>query len=81
LELVRHGRRKTVTARFRQDKGHRAEVEIFFDAIRDGLESPIPFSDIVKTTLTTLRAAESRTSKRSLIIDTPAFIETSSASA
>jgi predicted dehydrogenase/threonine dehydrogenase-like Zn-dependent dehydrogenase len=80
LELVRHGNRKTITARFRQDKGHRAEVEIFFDAIREGLESPVPFSDIVRTTLTTLRAAESRTTKRPSIIDTTAFIQASSAS-
>ncbi len=81
LELVRHGQRKTVGARFRQDKGHRAEVESFFDAIRDGLESPIPFADIVSTTLTTLRAAESRTTRRSSTIDTCAFIEACSASA
>ncbi len=80
LELVRHGRRKEITTHFRQDKGHRAEVEVFFDAIRARRESPIPFSDIVGTTLTTLRAAESRTTRRSSIIDTSAFIQASSAS-
>ena len=80
LELVRHGRKKVLRTHFRQDKGHRAEIATFFEAIRAGLESPIAFSDIVSTTLATLRAAESRTTGRSSMIDAAAFIAANSAS-
>ena len=59
LELVRHGRKQTFRSRFRQDKGHRAELEAFAAAVRGRGESPIPFDEIVSTTLATLRAAES----------------------
>ena len=68
LELVRNGSKKVTRSWLRQDKGHRAEWEAFSCAIRSGGESPIPFSEIVATTLATLRAAQSRSS------DQPAYI-------
>jgi predicted dehydrogenase len=74
LELVRHGRKQTFTARFRQDKGHRAELEAFFAAIRSGGETPIPFHEIVATTLATLAAAESRRSGTRILVDTAHFM-------
>jgi len=80
LELIRHGRRNIIRMRFRQDKGHRAEVQRFADAIRLGMEAPIPFDEIVSTTLATLRAAESRTSKQARAIDVPAFFGTCTSS-
>jgi len=60
LELVGHGRKRVFKSRFRQDKGHRAEIEAFFAAIRNGDESPISVEDIVNSTLTTLCAEKSR---------------------
>ena len=62
LELVRNGRQRIIRSHLRQDKGHRAEWEAFSCAIRGGGESPIPFSEIVATTIATLRAVESRSS-------------------
>ncbi len=59
LELVRHGRRQTTRSRFRQDKGHLAELQAFFDSIRAGSNSPIPFTEIQAVTLATFAAAES----------------------
>jgi predicted dehydrogenase/threonine dehydrogenase-like Zn-dependent dehydrogenase len=80
LELVRHGRRQTFRSRFRQDKGHRAELEAFAAAVCGRGEPPIPFDEIVSTTLATLRAAESRSSGQPFEVDTTAFINSNSQS-
>ncbi|MDD4649612.1 MAG: Gfo/Idh/MocA family oxidoreductase, partial [Desulfoplanes sp.] len=42
---------------WRQDKGQSGEVKAFFDAIRDGGESPIPFEEIVEVMRVTLDLA------------------------
>jgi len=80
LELVRHGRRRTLRSLFRQDKGHRAELEAFAAAVRGRGELPIPFDEIVSTMLATLRAVESRSSGRPIEVDTAAFIDSISQS-
>jgi len=80
LELVRHGRRQTFRSRFRQDKGHRAELEAFAAAVCGRGAPPIPFDEIVSTTLATLRAAESRSSGQPFEVDTAAFINSNSQS-
>ena len=69
LELVRHGNRQSYRSRLRQDKGHRGEWAAFVDAIRKGGAAPIAYEDILLTTLTTLRALESRASGQALAID------------
>ena len=74
LELVRRGRKQTFRSRFRQDKGHRAELAAFFSAIRDGGQPPISFENIVSTTLATLRAVDSRACGRPVIVDSAGFI-------
>ena len=80
LELVRHGRKQTFRSRFRQDKGHRGELEAFAAAVRGGGEPPIPFDEIVSTSLATLRAAESRSSKQSAEVDIADFMNSNSQS-
>jgi predicted dehydrogenase len=80
LELVRHGRKQTFRSRFRQDKGHRGELEAFAAAVRGRGEPPIAFDEIVSTTLATLRAAESRSSGQPVEVDTAAFINSNSQS-
>jgi predicted dehydrogenase/threonine dehydrogenase-like Zn-dependent dehydrogenase len=68
LTLVRGGRSQTFRSRFRQDKGHRGEWQAFVQAIRTGAAAPIPFTDIVNTTLTTLEIVEAvRTGERRII--------------
>ena len=74
LELVRHGRKQTFHSRFRQDKGHRAELEAFAAAVRSHGEVPIPFAEIVSATLATLRATESRSSGRPVEVNVAAFM-------
>jgi predicted dehydrogenase len=59
LELVRHGKKKVVRSRWRQDKGHRGECEAFAGSILAGQAPPIPFDQIVSATLATLRIRDS----------------------
>jgi len=58
LELVRNGRRKVVTSRWRQDKGHQAEWQAFATAVKTG-KQPIPWEQMLATTLVTFRILES----------------------
>jgi predicted dehydrogenase/threonine dehydrogenase-like Zn-dependent dehydrogenase len=74
LELVRHGCKQIFRSRFRQDKGHRAEMDAFASAVRNGSESPISFHEIVASTLATLRSAQSRSSEHSIAVDTAGFM-------
>ena len=74
LELVRHGKKQTFRSPFRQDKGHRAELKAFAEAIFGGGRTPIPFEEIVSSTLATLRIAESRSSGQRLEVDPAAFL-------
>jgi predicted dehydrogenase/threonine dehydrogenase-like Zn-dependent dehydrogenase len=78
LELVRHGRKRTFRSSFRQDKGHGAELEAFAGAVCGHGDLIIRFDEIVATTLTTLRAAESRCSGQPVQVDTAAFIAANS---
>jgi predicted dehydrogenase len=80
LELVRHDRRQTFRSRFRQDKGHYGELEAFAAAACSQGERPIPFDEIVSTTLATLRAVESRSSGQPIEVDTADFIRSNSPS-
>jgi predicted dehydrogenase/threonine dehydrogenase-like Zn-dependent dehydrogenase len=51
LELFKGGRKKTLKSRFRQEKGHRQELQAFVQAVRTQGEAPIPFASLVSTTL------------------------------
>ncbi len=74
LELMREGRKRTAHARWHQDKGHRAEWSAFVQCLQQKRELPILFEDIVGSTLSTLRAAESIATGARLAVDTPAFL-------
>jgi len=75
LELVRHGKKQTMHARWRQDKGHRGECEALAAAIRTGQAVPIPFDQIVGATLATLCIQKSLASGRSISVDVAAFVD------
>ena len=64
LDLVRHGKRETVHCRLRQDKGHKAEWRAFSECLRSGSPAPIPFEEIVASTLATIRIVDSLRSGR-----------------
>ncbi len=74
LELVRGGRKETVHARWRQDKGHGAEWDAFTRFVRKHCPAPIRFEDIVGSTLATLRIDESVATGKALAVDASAFL-------
>ncbi len=76
LELLRRGRKQIFASRFRQDKGHRGEWEAFAAAMRGG-EPPIPFHQIVASSLATMRILESRSSGQPAAVEVERFIKTS----
>ena len=75
LELVRNGRKETIHARWRQDKGHRAEWSAFAQAVTQSIEAPIPFSDLVCSTLATLRIDEAVGTGRRFAVDSAGFLQ------
>jgi len=75
LELIRDGKKQTVHARWRQDKGHREEWAAFVDCVQQRREAPISFDDLVCSTLATLRIQESVAMGKRLAVDPAAFID------
>jgi predicted dehydrogenase/threonine dehydrogenase-like Zn-dependent dehydrogenase len=75
LELIRNGSKQTTHSRWKQDKGHRAEWSAFVEAIEAAGQPPIPFEEIVCSTLATLKADESCAIGKRLTVGTSAFID------
>ena len=74
LELVRNGRKRITRARWRQDKGHKAEMQAFVDALRGKMPPPIPLEQIVGSTLATLRLQNSCQTGQPLTVDLSEFV-------
>ena len=73
LELFRNGRKQITRARWAQDKGHKAEMQAFVDALR-GKTPPIPFEQVVGSTLATLRLQNSCQTGQPLTVDLSEFV-------
>ena len=74
LELVRHGRKQITRARWRQDKGHKAEMQAFVDALLGKTPPPTPFGQIVGSTLATLRLQNSCQTGQPLTVELSEFV-------
>lgn len=74
LELVARGRRRTLGSNLRQDKGHAAEWLAFATSITEGSASPIPFEQIVASSLMSFRTQESIRTASPINVDVPAFL-------
>jgi predicted dehydrogenase len=74
LELVRGGRKETIHSRWCQDKGHASEWDAFAKAVRHQGGAPIPFEEIVGSTLATFRVNESAATGERLVVDAAAFL-------
>jgi predicted dehydrogenase/threonine dehydrogenase-like Zn-dependent dehydrogenase len=74
LELIRAGRKQVVKSRWRQDKGHRGELNTFIAAARNGGPAPIPFRDIVAVSLTTFAINESLRRRETVEVDADGFM-------
>lgn len=74
LELVRHGHKKITRARWKQDKGHEHEMQAFIAAVQGKAVVPIPFEQIVGSTLATLRLQASCQSGKPHAVDLREFV-------
>ncbi len=73
LEQVRNGRRQITRARWGQDKGHKAEMQAFANVLL-GKTPPIPFEQVVGSTLATLRLLNSCQTGQPLTIQLGEFV-------
>src|SRR5208282_4473081 len=73
LELVRNGRKQITRARWGQDKGHKAEMQAFVDVLRSKTP-PIPFEQLVGSTLATLRLQNSSQTGQPLAVELSTFV-------
>lgn len=74
LDLVRHGRKQVIRSRWRQDKGHHAEMQAFVHAAQGKAGPPIPFEQIVGSTLATIRLRNSCQIGEAVPLDLDEFI-------
>lgn len=66
LELLGGGKREKIVSRLRQDKGHRAEVQAFAQAILNGEPPPIPYDHLFGGMQATFAAVQSLRTERSV---------------
>jgi predicted dehydrogenase/threonine dehydrogenase-like Zn-dependent dehydrogenase len=59
IELFANGKKSVNRSILRSDKGHRAGMAAFVDAVRGGKPSPIPFDEIVRSMQVTFAARQS----------------------
>ena len=64
LELISSDGKRRVKSTLTADKGHRAEWSAMVDAVTKGGSSPIPFAEIISSTLATFRYMDSIQSGR-----------------
>ncbi len=76
LELVRNGRKQITRARWRQDKGHQAEMQAFVEALLGKTPPPVPFEQVVGSTLTTLRLQNACQTGQPLTVALSEFVAT-----
>ena len=69
LELVSQGKRQVVRSTQRQDKGHRAEWEVFSQAIIAGGPPPIPYEHLFGVTQATFAALDALRSRQPVALD------------
>lgn len=74
LRTVQDGRHRVSKTRLRVDKGHRGEWEAFGKAIRGGGIPPIPFEDLINSTLATIALQRACSSGSKIDVDTARFL-------
>ena len=74
LEMTRFGRKRTVTSRWRQDKGHGGEWQAFANYLCSGGQEPISFPSMVATTLATIGIVKACSTGEPVPIDSREFM-------
>ena len=73
LELVR-GRRRIMRSRLKQDKGHLGEWQALKAAMSSGKPFPVPFHEIVASSLATMAILDSLRTGSEIEVDTSGFL-------
>ncbi len=60
---------KTETVKGKQDKGHRRELELTVDAMKNGKEAPIRFGELIEVTEATFAVEEAIRTQRTVSLD------------
>jgi predicted dehydrogenase len=68
LSLISNGKRRG-SRQGARDKGHRAEMEAWVNAIRNGNPEPVPFEDAISATRATFAIIQSLVERQVVIID------------
>ena len=74
LELVRNGRKQITRARWGQDKGHKAEMQAWVNALLGKTPAPIPLQQTFGSTLATLRLQNSCQTGQPLAVNLSEFV-------
>jgi len=74
LEMTQNGRRQAVKSWLKQDKGHYGEWEAFVNALKDSSAWPIPFREIIATSLTSFSIIHSLSSLSPVKVFTEEFL-------
>ncbi len=74
LELVQHGRKQVTRSWLGRDKGHSGEWSAFGHALLNGSQCPIPFEEIVTTSLATIAAVSSQSTGKTVSVDSGKFL-------
>ena len=74
LELVRNGRKQIARARLERDKGHKAEMRAFVNAVQGKIPPPISFEQVVASTLATLRLQNACQTGQPLAVNLSDFV-------
>ena len=76
LETFRNNK-KNKSSKFSQEKGFYEEMNSYINSIKDGRDAPIPFKELIASSLATLKAVESMSKGKPVSFDTEAFIKNS----
>ena len=68
LILTTKGKKSSFTNRFKQDKGHAAAWDAFTNSIVNNSESPIPFTDLLTSSVVSIAANESLIKKEIVLL-------------
>jgi len=68
LETTYQGKTHTKRSRLKQDKGHKAEWEVFSQAIETGSSPPIPYEQLFSVSMASFAAVESLRTRQTVLV-------------
>ena len=69
ISMIENGKKIIRKSNFGQDKGHQAAWQAFVNAIKNGSQSPIPYTEIWQVTMTSFAAVQSLREEKTIAIN------------